>query len=362
MAFRQLEPRKTVYSVGDFVEWGAADSLDLTPSFQRRTVWKKPAKSFLIDTILRGLPIPIIFLREVTEVSKLRTIRQVVDGQQRIHTLFSYIKPEIIKNFDEDKDSFVIMRSHNRDLSGMSFHDLDQELRHRILNYQFSVHVLPADTSDRDVLEIFRRMNSTGTVLNAQELRNAEYSGAFATSVANSALQQLDRWRSWGIFNEDQIARMNEVELTADIFILIMSGIVGRTKATVDGYYERFEEEFAYENIVERRFQAVFDEMNKQLGKQIHKMEIVRRTLFYGNFAAFYDFMYGIDSDLKNVKPKRLPPNFGIAVQEVDKRISSSRAPARVVEALARRTTHVSSRKIFIEFLVKNIQNAVSKG
>ena len=52
-----------------------------------------------------------------------------------------------------------------------------QDLQQRILDYQFSVHVLSPGVDDREVLSIFARMNSTGVKLNPQELRNAEYFG-----------------------------------------------------------------------------------------------------------------------------------------------------------------------------------------
>ncbi len=51
------------YSINDFVEWDAAKQLELNPRFQRRAVWTEKAKSFLFDTILRGKPIPKVFIR-----------------------------------------------------------------------------------------------------------------------------------------------------------------------------------------------------------------------------------------------------------------------------------------------------------
>src|SRR5882724_5000701 len=57
------------YSINDFVEWDKAGQLELNPRFQRRPVWTDKAKSFLIDTILRGKPIPKIFIRQKINVS-----------------------------------------------------------------------------------------------------------------------------------------------------------------------------------------------------------------------------------------------------------------------------------------------------
>src|SRR4051812_44405052 len=104
---------KTVYKVGDFLSWQRMKSLVLSPSFQRRPVWSAAAKSFFIDTIARGHPIPIVFLREQTNLDTLEPSREVVDGQQRLRTLLSYIEPESLRDFDPERDSFEIKKSHN---------------------------------------------------------------------------------------------------------------------------------------------------------------------------------------------------------------------------------------------------------
>jgi hypothetical protein len=82
------EITKTLYKVSDFLSWQKGESLVLSPYFQRRPLWSAGAKSYLMDTIVRGLPVPIIFLREQkTDLTRMEPKRQVVDGQQRIRTV-----------------------------------------------------------------------------------------------------------------------------------------------------------------------------------------------------------------------------------------------------------------------------------
>jgi hypothetical protein len=52
------------YSINDFLEWSKNDQLELNPRFQRRSVWTDSARSYLIDTIVRGKPIPKVFIRQ----------------------------------------------------------------------------------------------------------------------------------------------------------------------------------------------------------------------------------------------------------------------------------------------------------
>lgn len=53
-----------VYSVSDFLEWEGNGLLNLSPDFHRRSVWKEKAKSYLVDTLLRGKPIPKIIITQ----------------------------------------------------------------------------------------------------------------------------------------------------------------------------------------------------------------------------------------------------------------------------------------------------------
>ncbi|MGY4572960.1 DUF262 domain-containing protein [Bradyrhizobium sp. USDA 3256] len=198
----EAQTLRTLYRVSDFVGWQREGTLELNPNFQRRSVWKKGAKSFLIDTIIRGFPVPIIFLRDKkTDLKTLKGKRDVVDGQQRIRTLLSFIDHNLLPDYDPQRDDFEINKTHNKDFGGKRFHQLTMEVRQRILDYQFSVHSFPTDTDDRMILQIFARMNATGVKLNPQELRNAEFFGEFKTSAYELATEQLYRWRDdWEVF------------------------------------------------------------------------------------------------------------------------------------------------------------------
>ncbi|MGO9207301.1 MAG: DUF262 domain-containing protein, partial [Candidatus Limnocylindrales bacterium] len=87
----QLSPTRTVYTVGQFLEWQRTGVLRLQPVFQRRSVWSLKAKSLLIDSVVRGLPMPIVFLRQLQDLKTFRSQMEVVDGQQRLRTLLSFI-------------------------------------------------------------------------------------------------------------------------------------------------------------------------------------------------------------------------------------------------------------------------------
>src|ERR1700735_4928984 len=76
---------KSVYDLRNLYEKG---SLNLTPGFQRNSVWGLRDRQALIDSMLRGYPIPAIFLYSRSE--KGQTIYDVIDGKQRLETIFKF--------------------------------------------------------------------------------------------------------------------------------------------------------------------------------------------------------------------------------------------------------------------------------
>lgn len=354
---------RTTYKVADLLSWQRGGSLQLSPIFQRRPSWSPRAKSFLIDTVIRGLPTPIIILREKTDLSTLEPRREVVDGQQRLRTIFSFVDPDSISDYDEATDHFRISRAHNRDLAGSEYADLSAELKRRMLNYEFSVHVLPADTDDREVLEIFSRLNATGVKLNRQEIRNAEFAGEFKTLMYELAHEQLDRWRSWKIFTEGQIARMAEVEETSDFVVLMMRGVHGQTADLLDGIYKDLEEDFPHGPVVGERFRRVMDRIDDDLGAVIPRTRFRRKVLFHTLFTFLYDRLYGLGSPLERAKAKPLPPRELLqnAVTAASARIAQGDLPEDLAKALRGATNDRKTRQARLDFLAGLVSDLESE-
>ena len=358
---------RTQYRVSDIVGWQREGTLELNPDFQRRSVWKKGAKSYFIDTLLKGFPVPIIFLRDMrSDIHTLKPRRDVVDGQQRIRTVLSFIDRDLLPDFKPERDEFAIQKNHNRDLAGKSFKDLSAEDQQKLLDYQFSVNSFPADTDDRLILQIFARMNATGYKLNPQELRNAEYYGEFKTLSYDLATEQLERWRGWKIFANDQIARMQEVELTSDFLMLISHGILNKTKKGLDSFYQHYEEEFPHEKEVSRRYRATFDSIESKIGAESVAKYFRTKSMFYALFATVYGLQFGLR------KPVPLPDRPRALVREkaapmkaavVERLLSSARdikegcVPPDVSKAARGATSDASQREIIIRFIAGEDDN-----
>jgi hypothetical protein len=362
----------TQYRVTDFVGWQRNGILQLNPNFQRRSVWKKGAKSYLIDTIVRGISMPIVFLRDLpADIQTLQAKRDVVDGQQRLRTILAYVDPRLLPDFDPNRDDFRIDPAHNPQLGGKTFAQLSREHKQNILDYQLSVHVFPADTDDRDILQIFARMNATGTNLNAQELRNAEFFGRFKTLAYEIATEQLNRWRDlWHIFTPDQIARMNEVELTSEFMLVIMEGVLEKNNTIINSFYRDFDTEFPDGGDVAARFRGTMDNISAIFTDKNVADLFSNRTMFFALFAAIYGLQFELRTPMDGINnpPKgRLSQGHALIAKQSPKPVSHNvidhirraaesvkrrQVPDEVLRSVRGATTHASSRRIVIRHLV----------
>ena len=136
------------YSVKDFAEWEEREELELVPKFQRRDVWSAKAKSYLMDTIIRGKSNPKLYMRQDIAPRNQRTKREIVDGQQRLRTVLSFLR-----------DGFKLSKAHNRDLGGKCYSQLDTSTQRDILKFEFSVDLLQ-DMPDNEIYDLFARINT----------------------------------------------------------------------------------------------------------------------------------------------------------------------------------------------------------
>lgn len=183
------------YSVRDFEEWDERGELVLAPKFQRRDVWSDKARSYLMDTIVRGKPIPKIYMRQDINPQTRRTRREIVDGQQRLRTVLTFIK-----------DGFKISKAHHEDFGGQYFSGLDKDTQRDILKFEFVVDLLQ-DMPDNEVYDLFARINTYAEKLKPQELRNAQWFGEFKSSVYLLSKEFVTFLAANKVFTDKQILR-----------------------------------------------------------------------------------------------------------------------------------------------------------
>lgn len=352
----QLKPTKTVYTVADFLDWQRSGNLKLKPIFQRREVWSSKAKSLLIDTVSRGLPMPIVFLRKTQDLKKLTSQLEVVDGQQRLRTLFSFIDSTVLHDYEPEKDDFTVLAIHNDEIAERTFKKLPPQTQSEILGYEISAHVLPPETADEIVLKIFARMNSTGAKLNHQELRNAQFFGAFKSLSYDLAIQNLPLWRRWKVFDDDDFARMIEVETTSDLLGSMMQGIQGKSQPKLGALYKKYDDKLPGAGLLASRFQRVMESLDSLAGDALGTLALRRQALFYSLFTACYDHMYGLSKPYtQRRKIRHLPHNLGSRLLKLDKLIAQGQLPNKVQDAMERATADKGRRTTRHTFFMEKL-------
>jgi hypothetical protein len=164
--------------------------------------------------------------------------------------------------------------------------------------------------------------------------------------------EQLPSWRKWHTFRESQISRMAEVEITSEFAQLMIKGIVGKTQKAIDTIYHEREEAWPERGEVERRFRHCMELLDDTVGDDLANTAFTNRAAFHGLFSVVYDGCFEIGSTLtKKKKAETLPTAFRTRMLRVSDAISNETATERVLESLARRTTHRDSRKAVFDYL-----------
>ena len=348
-----MEFKSQSFTISDLYNWYKKDELTLQPKFQRRSIWKPVAKSYLIDTVLRGLPMPKVYYRMQVDSSTIRSVREVVDGQQRLEAIFSYIH-----------DKFPVSKSHSKAAGGKKFSKLPEQMQSAFLSYDISADLL-IGASDAQVLQIFARINSYSLTLNAQEKRNAKFFGVFKEVAYSLGTSHLGFWASHQILTNQQIARMAEAELTSELLVGMIAGLQDK-KTSLDKYYEQYEDSFPNRKKMESRFEQVITWLDANVGHILKSTAFRRRALFYSLYMAVADALFGIDkgsgpidglpSRLSNEQKRKLQSALivvteGISLEEPPKKLR------RFATASARQTDNVQPRRVRHEYLSRVLKS-----
>ena len=151
------------FSLRNMIDLIAEGGLDLAPDFQRLHVWRQVQRVRLIESVLLQIPLPAFYFAE-----DANGVMQVVDGVQRLSTINDFVSGEPSKTGGFP----LIGLEYLSDVKGKRFDDLPAVWKRRIYNTQIVAHVIEPSTPAAVMYDIFRRINTGGTPLRAQEIRH----------------------------------------------------------------------------------------------------------------------------------------------------------------------------------------------
>ena len=311
------------------------NELDISPWYQRRAVWTNAHKSYLINSIFETMPVPTIYVRHTIDLERERTVKEVVDGQQRCRSIIEF------------KDNAFSARhpDHSR---RVYYRDLTPTQRENFLMAKLPVaYLIGAD--DSDVIEIFGRLNAVSKTLNPQEKRSAQWSGEFHQFCLRQAVDRLPIWRGLNIFSATEISRMAEVQFVAELAMALVDGMSDFSSARVDNAYRTWDEDFPERGDVEERLDRVF-------GKVVSiKPEAIKDTIF-SRSPVFYSLILvlnGLDDMPGDTQLEEI-------LAEIDARFNDPRPAAErpegdlaFVAACTASTQRIRSRQVRFDYILE---------
>ncbi|MFQ6557742.1 DUF262 domain-containing protein [Pseudomonas sp. Lb2C1-1] len=203
------------HTIADIREWNGNGTLLLQPDYQRREVWGDAARVMLVDSILNDIPMPKIFVSKA--IKDMRTYRSVIDGQQRITTILSFLN-----------DGFKLEAPYSGPYNGKKFSELSEDVREDVLLYSIDFNEA-SGLPPEELREVYSRVNKYLVPLNRQELRKADFPGEFLR--ISEELANLDALDDMGLFNATARRRSLDVEYVSELMAALLKGISDKKDA-----------------------------------------------------------------------------------------------------------------------------------
>lgn len=194
--------------------------LQLQPFFQRNLVWTQKAKSQFIESILLELPISEVYLYE-DESGRL----SVIDGQQRLSTIFHFLENKFTLDGLEKLE----------ELNGKG---IDFDKQDPFINSYIYYVKMDKNVSREEIIDTYSRINRYTVNLNAQELRRAAYNESDFLKLSEE-LAQLEFFQYGRFFTERKRERMNDVEFISELVALQLEGVQDK-KNKLDDFYKNY--------------------------------------------------------------------------------------------------------------------------
>jgi len=183
--YSDIEISDTPFSVFEYLRQLEKGKITIQPDFQRHQVWKKSQKSRFIESILLNFPLPPIYLNETKESNYI-----VIDGLQRTTAINEFY------NGDFALSELEALPKYN----AYFFDDLPEYLQSKFEDKKLTIFSLKPSTPMVVIYDLFNRINTGGTQLNRQEVRNCIFIGNSTRLLKKLSEQEyFKKAIDWGV-------------------------------------------------------------------------------------------------------------------------------------------------------------------
>lgn len=202
--------------------------LELNPPYQRRPAWKTKDRKLLLSSIFKGIPIPAIILHKRFDKRKNRDIYDVLDGKQRIETILHFIQ---LLDLDNENEWVITIKKNSEETLEVSYDDLKSKIFNRdhnniadrFWNYELPIIEYEGEITDFfenpvPTMDVFVRINSTGSRLTRNEIRHANNSAPFFQLGEQLEKSYKNRFVNiWGVFSQTDVQRYSFHEFLMEL-------------------------------------------------------------------------------------------------------------------------------------------------
>lgn len=278
-------------------------SLIPQPDFQRRLVWSNKDKVAFIRTVLEGFPFPEIYIAAGKVDPKTgEGCELLVDGQQRITTLYQYFKGS------EDLKLPTELVEYSK---------LAEDKQLEFLEYEVVVRDLGSKPI-AEVKEIFQRINSTSYGLNTMEIHNSRYAGGF--KIFAEQMSEMDFFSNHRIFTPTDIKRMNDVRFCLGMLSAIIVGYFNRDKE-IEPLLERYNEDFDKADEFNDRVNTVFTTIDRL--NMPDTSRAFKKADFYSLFIEIFKAIYQHNKNIDISKTRAKIDDFFAKVEMASQNLSN---------------------------------------
>lgn len=314
------------------------------PDYQRDFTWDDERQSRFIESVLLGLPIPLIFVAENKD-----SVWEIVDGSQRIRTLHAFLNDNLCLSHLEKLDT----------LNGFKFSNLEPSRKGKFSDLPIRMIVLTEEATDEVKKDMFERINRGSDLLKPMEKRKGIYPGSFNDFIYKKCaknktfieLTPIDKW----LQNRQELE-----ELLLRYFALIQ-------------LYKAFPEKKGIAKVLDE----FLDKQNKMFDKMNPEERDIKLDGMYKDFCSVLDFVkkysvYGF-RNRHNPQTKRtvfeaiavgvhlalkVNPNLVITKEKMDGILQSEKFSALVIDHVANKWAYSPERvKERIEYVRDSLLN-----
>lgn len=264
---REIRTTAVDFSFGELLNLHRDREIVIRPEYQRLFRWSNEQRSRLIESILMGLPIPPIFL-----IENEGGVLELIDGLQRTSSVLQFLDHAAIDQPELMLQGCDVLES----LNGKTFQTLETVLKLKVKRTPIRATIINKSGDSFVKYEMFKRLNTGGSLLSAQEIRNCSSRMVDGGADFYDAIQALSNYEAFVAATARLPDTMIEQRANEELVLRFFALNVARHKfkGNIEEWLDGFMEDVLFQriefNIVEQSevFKTTFDLIHEKFGDQ----------------------------------------------------------------------------------------------